>query len=158
MRWPVVVLMWLVGAVMVLYGALVEVEVRRNVGTGMRKSLAEALFAGDIAVWRDHSALWLIVGSLLVIGGLVLVRRGDPVRQARRCQNRADRAAERCLEAKQRVASANTDQQRQVWSQAAERAAKQQSQQQRKATAATKVATQRYQAIKRELDRAKRSR
>ena len=156
MRWPAVILLWLTGGVMVLYGVLVEIEVRRNVGTGVTKGLAEALFSGDIAAWRDHSAIWLVAGSLLVVVGLVVLRRGDPVRRAQRCRDRADRSAKWAREARTKAIEAADPDQSAAWRNAAEKHERQRQRYSGQADRAVRSATARAQAISREVERVKR--
>lgn len=68
------IMLLLAGAATTAYGVMVELQVRSDVGTGLRRWLAQRFYASQIDAWRSLSDQAVILGPALIILAYLLIR------------------------------------------------------------------------------------
>lgn len=95
LRWRWVLLLWLIGAAMTVYGVWVELEVRASVGTGAKRVLARMFYDDAINEYRWFSTMCAVAGPVIIAGAFLLRRNWDPRREGRWLQRQAQKLLDR---------------------------------------------------------------
>lgn len=76
LRWRWVLVLWLLGGALTVYGVVIELKVRAAVGSGLYRVLAHISYGGSIDHYRWLSMLCVLLGPGLIALGYLCRRKG----------------------------------------------------------------------------------
>lgn len=69
------IVLFVVGGWLIVYGVLIEVTVREELGGGLSRFLGKIFYDDTIREYREESRFHLVLGPVLVLVGLLAGRR-----------------------------------------------------------------------------------